>query len=86
MHLRNIALNACFVMTFCALSSATIANQPFLTNDPVPTAYHQFELYPALMLDRSTAEYSLSSPALELDYGLSSNIEINTKLVKYFLR
>lgn len=58
----------------------TFAGPPFLTDDPEPTEYRHLEVLPFATFDKFRYGKTIEAPALELDYGLRPNLEVNTTL------
>lgn len=63
-----------------ASSTTALAGPPFITNDPVPATFKSAEIYLFSNLDDTNItieEPYLNMAAIELDWGVSNNLEIN---------
>lgn len=54
------------------------AEPPYVTNDPVPQTYQTFNTYLFALLNETNLGSQFTAPAVEIDYGLIPNVEINT--------
>src|SRR5258708_2371617 len=59
------------------LSASILAGPPFLTDDPVPVNYQHFKIISFATGGKSNSEINIQAPAVEIDYGLIPNLEIN---------
>lgn len=57
-----------------------VAGPPFLTDDPVPTDYRHFQIYLFSFTSTQPTLTFIQTPALEVDYGLLPNLEVNATL------
>lgn len=65
-------------ITLMLFTNKTSAGPPFITDDPVPTDYKHSEIYLFGTINKINTGTTLNVPALELNYGLIPNVEINT--------
>jgi len=65
------------VLTFLNLSRA-LAGPPFVTDDPVPTDYRDWEIYAGLQYENATGgDTPFGAPFLELNYGAMPNVQVS---------
>jgi hypothetical protein len=60
---------------FCAVRAAR-AGPPYLTDDPVPVAYRNYEIYIGYQGEYSNGENETSLPFAEINYGPLPNVQI----------
>jgi hypothetical protein len=53
------------------------AGPPFVTDDPEPVEYQHWEVYIASMLGHSNGVWSGTSPHVEVNYGVVSNLQLH---------
>src|SRR5579872_2162706 len=70
---------SCFVCTLLFLFplQKSFAGPPFLTDDPVPEDYQDLDVYLFSTTTQTTDSTDIEAPAVELDYGLIPNLEVD---------
>jgi len=65
------------ILTFLNVAPA-FAGPPFVTDDPVPTDYRNWEIYAGVQYENLTGgEDALGAPFLELNYGAMPNVQVS---------
>jgi hypothetical protein len=59
------------------VNSPAIAGPPFLTDDPDPVPYHNWEFYLFSSGDRTGSTNSVSGPAIEINNGVAPNTQLH---------
>ncbi|HZZ00742.1 MAG TPA: hypothetical protein VFE36_14335 [Candidatus Baltobacteraceae bacterium] len=54
-----------------------IAGPPFLTDDPVPVEFHDYEVYLSASSDVSAAGTTVDGPVVEVTYGVAPNTQLS---------
>jgi len=65
---------------FLSLSLAAAAGPPFLTDDPEPVDFKNWEAYLFSALDDASGKRTFSGPALELNYGAAPELQIHLEV------
>ena len=60
-----------------ASSMAVLAGPPFLTDDPEPVDYQNWEFYVASMHAKMGGDWAGTAPHLELNYGVAPNVQLH---------
>jgi len=68
------------ILLLCGVSSAILANPPFITDDPFPTEYQHWEAYLFSFLDKTNPGTTLSAPGIEFDWGATPTTEFHAVL------
>jgi hypothetical protein len=73
-YFRSLAV---FCATFVALASRADAGPPFVTDDPEPTDYRNWEIYSGFQYENDGhGDASARAPFAEFNYGLMPNVQI----------
>jgi hypothetical protein len=74
---RAFSVIAAGILTFLNLSRA-LAGPPFVTDDPVPTDYRDWEIYAGVQYENATdGDTPFGAPFLELNYGAMPNVQVS---------
>lgn len=68
---------AVFAVFLLAGGMIAMAGPPFVTDDPEPVEYHNWEFYIASMQSKYQGDWSGTAPHLELNYGAISNLQLH---------
>ncbi len=71
--LRNISV----IMVILATVPAVWAGPPFVTDDPEPVDHQHWEVYLASQLSRDADGWSGTSPHVEVNYGVVTNLQLH---------
>ena len=72
--LKIISLAVCLNLL---LAARTLAGPPFLTDDPEPVDYQNWEAYLFANGDHASGAYSINGPAVELNYGVLPDTQLH---------
>jgi hypothetical protein len=74
-------MRACITLClFLCLGLISYAGPPFLTDDPEPVEYKHWELYLSTINTIQQNEWEGTSPHIEVNYGLISNVQVHLLL------
>lgn len=62
---------------FLSIALTSLAGPPFLTDDPVPVDYQQWEFYVASTHTKSGGDWSGTAPQIEINYGPITNVMLH---------
>ena len=65
------------VISIFLLASHVYAGPPFLTDDPEPVPYQNYEAYIFSTLDRSAGNTFIQAPAFEFNLGVATNLQLH---------
>jgi hypothetical protein len=68
------------------LVAPAVAGPPYVTDDPEPVHYHQWEVYLASLLSRDAGAWSGTAPHLEVNYGAAPELQLHAILPMSFAR
>ena len=70
---------ALFVLSFALLfvPSSALAGPPFLTDDPEPVEYKNWEMYLASQCQNERGGVSATAPHFEVNYGIAPNFQLH---------
>ncbi len=74
---RKFKVPALSVAVLLLLSFPAFAGPPFLTDDPEPVDYQHWETYLFGIGDHSHGNYSISGPAVEVNYGALPDTQLH---------
>ena len=74
--MSNSTLRTLVAVLF-SVTLASFAGPPFLTDDPAPVDYQQWEFYVASQHAKSGGDWSGTAPHLELNYGPATNVMLH---------
>jgi hypothetical protein len=67
----------CVIMVILAVVPVAWAGPPFVTDDPEPVEYQHWEVYLASQLARDADGWSGTSPHVEVNYGVVTNLQLH---------
>ena len=65
------------VLFQCVLLPIAFAGPPFLTDDPEPVDYHNWEAYLFGLGDHTSKDYLIEGPAVEVNYGVLPDTQLH---------
>ena len=65
------------ILFLVLLAGTVVAGPPFVTDDPEPVEYHNWEFYIASIQSKYNGDWSGTAPHLELNYGVVSNVQLH---------
>ena len=74
LNVKIIALAVCLNLI---LSVRLFAGPPFLTDDPEPVDYHNWEAYVFGNGDHTSGGYTINGPAVEMNYGVLPDTQLH---------
>src|SRR5689334_14312289 len=81
---KNMLLKRFALLLTLAPVTIALAGPPFLTDDPNPTDYRHWEVLPFATMTKIPNTATYQAPAVEIDYGLEPDLEVNTTI--FYLR
>jgi hypothetical protein len=74
-----------FVLSIMLLASilmngGVLAGPPYISNDPVPVDYKNFQIYLFAMGNKTNTSVNIQAPFVEVDYGIFPEFEINMQM------
>src|SRR5271154_597600 len=73
---RRLCLSA-IALCGLALTRASFAGPPYLTDDPEPVDFRHWEIYLATVPTQNAAGWSGTPPQLETNYGAAPNLQLS---------
>lgn len=70
-------LSRTFCLALCFTACAVSAGPPFLTDDPEPVDYQNWEFYIASMHTRTADGWGGTAPHIEINYGVITNVQLH---------
>jgi hypothetical protein len=74
--LKTLAIAAALAACCCGRA---FAGPPFLTDDPVPVGYRDYETYVFITTDVSQTGTTAQGPAMEFNYGIAPNTQFHVQ-------
>jgi len=76
--IRTVAISAQLAVLLVLRSPVALGGPPFVTDDPVPTAYRTWEIYSGLQYENEMDGATLiGAPFLALNYGALPNVQVS---------
>ncbi len=76
-HRRCLSLAASLTVLGLTLAVNVRGGPPFVTDDPEPVDYHNWEFYVASQDSKYRGDWSGSAPEFELNYGVLPNVQLH---------
>ena len=74
--MKRLAIAAALAACCCG---RTLAGPPFLTDDPVPVDYRDYEIYLSASSDVAPNGTTVDGPVVEVTYGIARNTQLSVQ-------